>query len=222
VTDPAKTSEHGRQRRVLDASALQGLAHPLRVQLYDALTVHGPATASDLARRFGESSGATSYHLRQLERHGFVEEAPGRGNRRERWWRAVRENTVLRSADFADDPALATAHELVANEWQRNRRARHDAWLGHRRDWPQQWRDVAAESTSHLGLTVEEAAQLGTELQEVLVRWADRIGDRDDAELGDGVQMVEVQVNVFPNGEPPVSEPAPAGTAAPSADPRPG
>ena len=32
----------------------------------------GPATATTLAERLGESSGATSYHLRSLARAGFV------------------------------------------------------------------------------------------------------------------------------------------------------
>ncbi len=62
--------------RRLDARSLRGLAHPLRMRLLDALRVHGPATASGLAERLGESSGATSYHLRQLAEHGFVEDAP--------------------------------------------------------------------------------------------------------------------------------------------------
>ncbi len=66
-----------RKRRHLDARSLRGLAHPLRMQLLDALRNNGPATASQLGARLGESSGATSYHLRQLAAHGFVEDAPG-------------------------------------------------------------------------------------------------------------------------------------------------
>lgn len=64
------------QVRQLDARSLRGLAHPLRMQLLDALRFGGPATASQLAEKLGESSGATSYHLRQLAAHGFVEDAP--------------------------------------------------------------------------------------------------------------------------------------------------
>ena len=44
----------------------------------------GPSTASMLAREAGESSGATSYHLRELAKAGFVEEDPERGNARDR------------------------------------------------------------------------------------------------------------------------------------------
>lgn len=64
------------QVRSLDARSLRGLAHPLRMRLLDALRFGGPATASQLAAKLGESSGATSYHLRQLAAHGFIEDAP--------------------------------------------------------------------------------------------------------------------------------------------------
>src|SRR5688572_10834361 len=70
----------------LDLESLKGLAHPLRVKILDLLSTYGPATATGLAERLGESSGATSYHLRQLARHGFVREVEGRGTGRERWW----------------------------------------------------------------------------------------------------------------------------------------
>ena len=53
----------------LDARSLRGLAHPLRMRLLSALRRGGPATASQLAEKLGESSGATSYHLRQLAAH---------------------------------------------------------------------------------------------------------------------------------------------------------
>jgi DNA-binding transcriptional ArsR family regulator len=46
----------------------------------------GPATASMLARELGESSGATSYHLRALAAAGLVVEDLERRKGRERWW----------------------------------------------------------------------------------------------------------------------------------------
>ncbi|MEU7461934.1 winged helix-turn-helix domain-containing protein, partial [Streptomyces griseofuscus] len=42
---------------------------------------HGPATASQLAERLGESSGATSYHLRQLADHGVATRLPDKPRR---------------------------------------------------------------------------------------------------------------------------------------------
>jgi DNA-binding transcriptional ArsR family regulator len=64
--------------------SLKALARPLPVQILDVLSTYGAQTASGLAERLGESSGATSYHLRQLERHAFVREVEGRGTARER------------------------------------------------------------------------------------------------------------------------------------------
>src|SRR5687768_13481881 len=90
-------------RRVADLATLRAVAHPLRVRLLAALRSDGPATASELGRRFGESSGSTSYHLRQLARFGFVEDDPEQPNARDRRWRALHGFTSWRESDFADD-----------------------------------------------------------------------------------------------------------------------
>ena len=61
--------------RVLDADALKGLAHPMRVAIYDLLSTYGPNTATGIAERTGESSGVASYHLRQLAQHDQHDDA---------------------------------------------------------------------------------------------------------------------------------------------------
>ena len=96
--------------RPVDATAMKAFAHPLRMAMYDYLNDHGAATATMLARHTGESTGQTSYHLRQLERHGFVTEDVGRGTGRERWWRAVgfRMRGVELARDSATRPAVAS------------------------------------------------------------------------------------------------------------------
>lgn len=82
-------------------AAVRALAHPLRLRLLDLLRFEGPSTATLLATRLGESTGATSYHLRQLGRFGYIEDAGG-GRGRERRWR-YREQPVL-LVGGADDP----------------------------------------------------------------------------------------------------------------------
>src|SRR3954454_1288828 len=74
--------------QVTDVRALRALAHPLRNRLLGHLRINGPATASQLGRIVGESSGSTSYHLRQLAESVFVEEVEAKGTARDRWWRA--------------------------------------------------------------------------------------------------------------------------------------
>jgi predicted ArsR family transcriptional regulator len=99
------------------------------------LGVHGPATSAELARRLGLNTGATSYHLRELARHGFVEPVPEKARGRERWWRAVasdfrfprrsQQDAELRAAldevtrlAFASDvDTLARFHDEEQGEW---------------------------------------------------------------------------------------------------------
>jgi DNA-binding transcriptional ArsR family regulator len=72
--------------RTMSLVQVRALAHPLRLRLLELLA-EGPSTASRLAERLGESSGATSYHLRELAKAELVEEEADLGNARDRWWR---------------------------------------------------------------------------------------------------------------------------------------
>jgi DNA-binding transcriptional ArsR family regulator len=185
---------------VLDATALQGLAHPLRVQLADQLNLHGPATATQLAARLNESSGATSYHLRQLERYGFVEEDPTRGNGRERWWRRVAGRITIEGHNLSEEsPATREATKLVVNEFSRAKQARIQHWRESYERWPSEWADNSYESSNHLRLTAAEFAQLGEQLDTLLTGWVERTRDRE----GDDVVDVEVQWYSYPVGDPP-------------------
>ena len=71
---------------ITDPAVLKALAHPLRQRILGILR-QGPASATTLAKELGENTGATSYHLRELAKHGFIEEEPGLGRGKERWWR---------------------------------------------------------------------------------------------------------------------------------------
>jgi len=84
----------------------------------------GPATATGLAQRLGESSGTTSWHLRQLADHSLIEQDTERGNKRERWWKAAYESTELRMEDFRDDEESAGAlnaylYEIASGVYRR-------------------------------------------------------------------------------------------------------
>src|SRR6187402_1302636 len=87
-------------RIVPDATALKALTHPTRLRMLGMLRIDGPATATTLAQRLDLNTGATSYHLRQLAQHGFIEEDAERGNARDRWWRAAHQST---RTDFREE-----------------------------------------------------------------------------------------------------------------------
>jgi len=175
--------------------------------MLELLSHHGAATATQLAARVGESSGATSYHLRQLEKYGFIEEDPGRGSGRERWWRRVPGGISLSTHELVD-PAAKEAARLVVNEWNRNKQARLDHYRATFESWPTEWIDASMESSTHLRLTAAELQQLVDEVDVVLTRWhelsVERVDGRLDGDPADGGYAdVEVQVNALPLGDPP-------------------
>ncbi|RKS75078.1 helix-turn-helix protein [Actinomadura pelletieri DSM 43383] len=73
---------------ITDPERVRLLAHPLRRRIAEIMR-RGPVSSTTLARELGQSTGSTSYHLRQLAKYGFIEEVPELARGRERWWRAV-------------------------------------------------------------------------------------------------------------------------------------
>ncbi len=179
--------------RVRDPQALRALSHPLRLKLLGLLRLEGPSTATLLGRRVGESSGATSYHLRELAKHGFVGELPDRGTGRERWWQALHRMTSWELEDFADEGSE------VADELQRRvveQRGRLlGAWLEQRDELGQEWDAAARLNDYALRLTPEQAGRLARELTDVLDRWT---ADHHASMPVDGGELVSVFVDVFP------------------------
>lgn len=160
--------------RALDARALRGLAHPLRMSLLATLRRDGPATASQLAERLGESSGATSYHLRQLAAHGFVEDAPEHGKGRERWWRAAHEGTRFDETlvDGADE-ATRTAADVFLRQIAATHAQEVDTWLSTSHTWPTEWRTGSDFSDFTLRLTAAQTDELVHQLHDVINRYRD-------------------------------------------------
>ena len=180
--------------RTIDMTSLKALAHPLRVQLLDALSAYGPATASALAERFGESSGATSYHLRQLEKHGFVREDASRGVGRERWWERVPQPINLEPNENTDASERA-ATDLVVGEWQRTRSQRLQQFLAHGlEEVGSEWVKAAGVMTSNVQLTKEQSAELVRDLSIVM----DQHLKKYRGQKTDGARPFQIHVDVFP------------------------
>jgi DNA-binding transcriptional ArsR family regulator len=130
----------------MTAAQLRGLAHPLRLQLLEVLYAEGPATASQLARRLGESSGATSYHLRALHRVGMVEEAEQR-NGRERWWQRTPEriaipNSIPPDASDKERTELQAAHAQIESIFVEADEQALARWMAIRYELPLVWQDA--------------------------------------------------------------------------------
>jgi DNA-binding transcriptional ArsR family regulator len=176
---------------VHDVRALRALAHPLRMSLLAALRSDGPSTASRLAGRLGESSGATSYHLRQLAGFGFVEEVPGEGTGRERWWRALHRSTRWDTEDFLDQPDGREVVDELTDRLVAHQRRMLAAFAAEREHTDDDWRAAASLNDWALHVSPARARDLIGELNAVVQRWSDEHEEP-------GQPLVHVLVDLFP------------------------
>ncbi|WP_308464871.1 ArsR/SmtB family transcription factor [Rathayibacter soli] len=185
----------GRDSRNLDLASLKVLAHPLRVQLLDVLSKYGPDTATGLAARLGESSGATSYHLRQLAKADFVREVPGRGTKRERWWERKPGGINLEPAAFSGSVAARTASDMVMRQWQQNSESALSDYLTHGLDvLEKEWVMRGEVSVANLRLTKEQLVDFTTQVTAVI----DEFVTNYRTSTAPGSRPVQVQFNAFP------------------------
>jgi DNA-binding transcriptional ArsR family regulator len=196
---PAAADDPGADDRgVLHANPerLKGLGHPLRIAILDQLMTNGPATASILGERLGESSGATSYHLRQLERHGFIEEDMERGQGKERWWRRRPGQIDISPTELQDDPAALEATALIVGQFGEVRAHHLEDFL--RRGLPElglPWFEASSVTNAIVAMTVDELREFSEAITEVLRQTAESLRDR---ERPAGARTIVVQFNAFP------------------------
>jgi DNA-binding transcriptional ArsR family regulator len=176
---------------VTDPRALRALAHPLRGQLLARLRHDGPSTASRLAQQLGESSGSTSYHLRQLAAYGFVEELPDEGNGRDRWWRAPHRSTHFETAAFLHDPVGREAVEEIGYRQLTQHQRLLAAHAAERADLHDDWRTAVSLNDWTIRLSPAAARELAEELNAVLARWRDTREENDQP-------PVQVLLDLFP------------------------
>lgn len=185
------------QVSIRDPQVLRALAHPLRGRLLGLLRLDGPSTASRLAERVGESSGVTSYHLRQLASYGMVTELDGRGTGRERWWQAAHTMTNWEPDELIEQPGGLEANELMQRHQIESWGRELGAWAENGRAHGREWAAVSGLSDYVLRLRPEETKQLLQELYAVLDRWS-----RTSREPRPDAVLVNVLTAAFPRTEP--------------------
>jgi predicted ArsR family transcriptional regulator len=175
-----------------EPSALRALAHPVRLRILGLLRSDGPSTASALAVRLALNSGATSYHLRQLARHGFVVEVPERGAGRERWWKAAHQATRTEPDDEHSreqrEAVDALGQAVAVVQTERLQRAVEERPL-----LPEAWRRASTLSEWGLRLTPERAEELVRALAAVVEGW-----DEEPADAAGTADFVVV-LDSYPN-----------------------
>ncbi|GAA3288778.1 MULTISPECIES: winged helix-turn-helix domain-containing protein [Dactylosporangium] len=179
-------------RTLSDPQTLRALSHPVRLALLDALQ-EGPLTATQAGEAIGESPTTCSFHLRQLARYGFVEEAGG-GRGRVRPWRLAHRGWTAPAQP--GNPAFARAQQALDQVLLDRLLARIRRYVDTAPTYPAQWQAAATGHTSTLHVTAAEAAEMAAAYRRVTdefrARWADRT-DRPE-----GTLPVEVLFGVYP------------------------
>ena len=172
------------EERRLDAGALRALAHPLRIEIFDILNQYGPQTASSLAAMTGESSGATSYHLRALAKHDLIREISDRGTGRERWWERPRGGISFTNPEAMKTPAGKAATQLVMSEFLTRRHQQLMRYVTESLASPDGLDEAnAMVATSTLRLTPAQTEALITEMHELVLRYGDLYRDQTGEDL---------------------------------------
>jgi predicted ArsR family transcriptional regulator len=163
-------------RPMSDPRVLRAIAHPTRGRILDELGASGPMRAADIGEALGIPANQASFHLRQLAKYGVIEPAPeaARDNRDRVWKLPDERGFRLDREDIEKQPGgkaavavfrqnrAAWAHRLVDEVWSFKKR-----------------KDAFSAIVDHsMKLTKDEAAEFMGEIDEVLVRWADKTRGR--------------------------------------------
>ncbi|MDG4536315.1 ArsR family transcriptional regulator [Streptomyces sp. AV19] len=158
--------------------------HEVRTALLGLLAEVGTVTATEAAGRLGYSSGLCSFHLRQLARHGYVEEAPHHGGRA-RPWRLKQRSTEAEAS--MEDGFGDWARGLEDESWRQ--------WLDRRDQEPDEWRrDEAFSAIAYL--TPEEMSRVAETIRRTLAPYQDR--EQRPLARPEGARPVALIARLFP------------------------
>lgn len=194
---PQQDAQRPGPRTITDARTLRALAHPVRIALIEALTFEGGAmTATELGEQIGETPTTCSFHLRQLAKYGFVEEAGG-GPGRSRPWRMTQRGIYIPGPPH--DPESAVAAREVGRLLRERWLGRYQTWVDTRSSYPEQWRQ-AVDFNWVFYLTAAELKQLNEELTAWFKDKTRTFGERlaDGAKRPPGALPVEMLVLSYP------------------------
>lgn len=173
---------------------MRALAHPARIAILDRLFAGGaPATATELAEVCGLSPSATSYHLRELAKVNLIEQAPSRGDGRERVWRSHLQGLNIETGPERG-PAEQAADRELALMFLEIEDARARAWLARRDEESYAWYAAATSADMQIKVTAEELQELNAQVFALF----ERFGQSRRTDAPDGARQVNVTYRTFP------------------------
>ncbi|MET8256408.1 winged helix-turn-helix domain-containing protein [Micromonospora sp. NPDC005205] len=184
-----------RRMTISDPQVMRAMAHPARIAIMEYLNSReSGGTATECAEIVGLSPSATSYHLRALAKFGLVEQAPSRGDARERLWRVSSPSVLVEAGRDAGPEARAAERALVEAHAVRDIERTRD-WLRRAGDEPAEWYNTTLFADTLLLLTAEELSGLNDAVMALLRPYQAR---RRQADPPPGARSVAVQYRTVP------------------------
>ena len=153
-----------------DAKSLRAFAHPLRIELMEALRADGPLTATQAAELVGDSPSNCSFHLRALAGFGLVERCEG-ADGRQRPWQMVK-GLVSFGQDGTAESRVARAAAVEVVHAQSIKAL--NQWIQQFDDAPPEWREAWWDANSTISVSAEELARIGRQITAILKPYSDR------------------------------------------------
>jgi Helix-turn-helix domain len=192
-SDNPQRGDAGERRELTDPRSMRAITHPVRLALLEVLALEGPLTATKAGELIGEPPNTCSFHLRQLAKYGFVEEA-GSGPGRNRPWRLTK--VGMHFSDVHDDPETRLAARGLDRLLRERYFARLQTFYDTRADYPAHWKEVTGASQFVLYVTPEELRAVDEEVTAVFDRFRDRT--LDTGRRPSGSLPVEVLLFAYP------------------------
>jgi DNA-binding transcriptional ArsR family regulator len=190
--------------KITDPERMKALAHPARMAVFDFLAgqraagIDG-ATATEIAEVAGMTPSAMSYHLRTLAKAGFIEEAPSRGDARERLWRMT-----LHSFSISVPTDAPESHKIIDRTMSEVFRGQQDQnysrWIERRFEVDPKLREASMTQQGNVRLTPEEAEEFARRFMELEMEYLERTSKRSEqgVDPDDGTVVFHVLFRLFP------------------------
>lgn len=181
-----------------DVRTMRALAHPQRLAILTFLMSGPPRTATECAQEVDASASACSYHLRELQRFGFVERAEPTDDGRSRPWKATAVSFSVGN-DWTDSSptTVAARHAVTEADLKENLRLVR-RFLEASVELEPTWGSAVDFHTYGLVLSPEELTELNEQIRRLLKPY--RAGDRRN--IPDDATAVHVVYQAFPRVPP--------------------
>jgi DNA-binding transcriptional ArsR family regulator len=170
VADDGTVDEAAKRARISDPKVMRALAHPARLTILEELGLGRAGTATEFAAICGLTPSATSYHLRALAKAGLVQEAPGRGDGRERVWQLV-STGGLEIASGPDNPEAMRAEQGLVEVWLARSEARTRSWVARWQEETNEWYEATKMTEQVITVTADELRDLNAKVFELVRRY---------------------------------------------------